>query len=138
MIKAINKGYTLTVTSWENDGDNYNTNSITVSKEEKAKAYWNMMKLCTPKNRSEDVKLGNTYGYFSEKQEKLIVKFLKANPILLEGNDIENADMDQLVSWFMEISSELLGNSENYSCRVMESCVITYSPEDVYIEEIKF
>ena len=45
-MSFIKKGYTLTVTSWENDGDYYNTKSKTVETLEEAKVWWNMMQLC--------------------------------------------------------------------------------------------
>jgi hypothetical protein len=37
MKKIINKGYTLTVVSWENDADNYKTISKTVQTKEESK-----------------------------------------------------------------------------------------------------
>ena len=36
MVKVVNKGYTLSVTSWENDGDNYKTESKTFDTKEEA------------------------------------------------------------------------------------------------------
>lgn len=136
---VVNKGYTITVISWENDGDNYNTKSITVDTIEKAKAYYDLMQLCKSKNNQKPgvIKLGNSTE-FSGKQEKVIVEFLKANLVLLEGDDVNNATDDQFISWFGDIISELLGSSEYYQCRVMEQCEIIYSPENVLIKEIKF
>lgn len=136
-MNKIEKGYTITVTSWENDGDNYNTKSITVDSIEKAKAYYDLMQLCKSKNNTKEIRLGNT-SEFSTKEKKLIVSFLINNPILLEGDDVENANENQLISWFYDITYELLGSSEFYDCRVMESCVVTYSDVEVIPEIIKF
>lgn len=140
MKKVINKGYTITVISWENDGDNYKTESITVDSKEKAKAYYDMMQLCKSKNNQPGgiIKLGNSHNKFSGAQREVISEFLKENPLLLEGDDVENADEDQLVDWFTELANELLGYSEDYICRVMESCTVTYSDKDIYLDEIKF
>jgi hypothetical protein len=41
-MNKINKGYTLTVTSWENDVDHYNTKSKTVATIEEAKLQKNI------------------------------------------------------------------------------------------------
>jgi hypothetical protein len=141
--QVAKKGYTITVDSWENDGDYSQTHSITVDSKEKAKAYHDLMQLCVSKNnrKREDVKLGNTYGSFSEKQEEVINDFLKENPILLdEFGGIDLNEEEGYTDIFRELTYPLLGSSENYSCRVMESCTVTYSPEDIFIEieNIKF
>ncbi len=36
-IKIASKGYTLYVSSWENDGDNYQNKTVTVETEEEAR-----------------------------------------------------------------------------------------------------
>lgn len=145
MKKAINKGYTLTVVSWENDGDNYNTKSKTVQTKEEAKVWYDLMQLCKSKNNQPKniITLGNTYGGFNEKEKEVAINFLKEHyKILLPNDDIEqNRDddyEDQLIYWFTDLAGQLLGYGEDYACRVMESCTITYSPEDIYVEEIKF
>ena len=46
MKKVIaKKGYTLDVTSWENDADYYQTNSMTFETEEEAKKFLNITHL---------------------------------------------------------------------------------------------
>lgn len=45
-------------------------------------------------------------------------------------------DEDNLTDWFCDLAGELLGYGEDYACRVMESCVVTYSPVDVTPEII--
>ena len=140
MKKIINKGYTLTVTSWENDADNYNTKSKTVQTREEAKVWYDMMQLCKSKNNQpkDVIKLGNSYDGFNKEQEEVAKNFLKEHhKILLPDDNIEENE-DNLVYWFCDLAGELLGHSENYYCRVMESCIVTYSPEDVYLEEINF
>ncbi len=135
----INKGYTITVVSWENDGDNSNTKSITVDTREKAKAYYDMMQLCKSKNNPGKGKIGlGNSSEFSVKQVEVIADFLKANPILLEGDDVTNADESQLVDWFCDLAYELLGGSEYYVCRVMESCDVSYSNKDIETEKVTF
>lgn len=145
MIKVINKGYTLTVTSWENDGDNYNTLSKTVATKEEAKAWYEMMQLCKSENNQPNgvIKLGNT-DEISDKQSKVIIDFIEQNDLIFQReilDEIKEEDNDvaeELEDWFFERAAELLGSSEYYMCRVMESCTVTYLPEDIYLEEIEF
>lgn len=140
MIKVINKGYTITVVSWENDGDNYNTKSITVDSIEKAKANYKLMQLCESKNNQPKgvIKLGNTYGEFSDDQIDLIRDFFNSNPIF-GVNFTEDYHEDDIADVFSNEVHPLLGSSgEDFTCRVMESCTITYSDKDIFVEEIKF
>lgn len=136
-IKVVNKGYTLTVVSWKNDGDDYNTQSKTVKTIKEAKVWWDMMLLCKD-GCNNKISLGNSYDGFSKKQEEIAKDFLKENYKILLPNDNIKENEDDLVDWFCDLASELLGSSENYMCRVMESCVITYSSEDIYLEKIEF
>ena len=137
---VVNKGYTLTVVSWENDGDYYDTNFVTVDSLEKAEALFNLMLLCKSKNNNPNgvIKLGNTGNEgFYEKQVELLYNFFKNNPILLtkslENKDFKDDDYeDYITDLFYQVVDGLLGNSEYCICRVMESCIITYSPEDIY------
>ena len=134
-MNQIKKGYTLTVTSWENDGDNYNTKSKTVQTLEEAKVWYEMMQLCESNNTRG---LGNTYNGFNKQQKEIAVNFLKKHhTILLPHDDIE-ANEDNLEDWFCSLAGELLDYSEHNACRVMESCVVTYSPVDVIPEIIEF
>ena len=138
MRKVINKGYTLTVVSWENDGDYYSTHSKTVQTLEEAKVWWEMMQLCKSKSGNE-LNLVNSYGGFNKKQIEVASDFIKKHhKILVPDDNIEEHNEVDLSYWFCDIAGELLSRSEDYACRVAESCVITYSSEDIYVEEIKF
>ena len=102
-MNKINKGYTLTVTSYENDGDYPNTESKTLATLEEAKVWNEMMQLCKSNI------LGNTYDDFNNKQKKIAKEFIKKHhKILLPDNDIESNE-DNLVDWFCDLASELLG-----------------------------
>lgn len=140
-MKVIKKGYTLKVVSWENDADNYNTHSKTVSTKEEAKVWYDMMQLCVSKNNKPKgvIKLGNSYDGFTSAQTEVAAQFIKDNhTVLLPKENISNKDDETLAEWFCDLVGELLGYGEGYACRVMESCVVTYSPEDVSLEEVKF
>ncbi len=138
-MNSIKKGYTLTVKSWENDGDNSQTLSKTVDTIEEAKVWYDMMKLCESQNNQPAgvVKLGNSYGGFSIKQQAVAIEFMETNfSILCPGEHFE--EVEDASDWFRDLAGELLGYGEDYDCRVMESCVVTYSPVDVIPEIINF
>jgi hypothetical protein len=91
-MNRINKGYTLTVVSWENDADYYQTKSKTVDTLEEAKVWYEMMQLCKSKNNQPKgvIMLGNTYGGFDEQQEEVAKEFMKKyHKILIPDDDIE-------------------------------------------------
>ena len=137
---VVKKGYTLTVKSWENDGDAPQTKSKTFETIEQAKVWNEMMYLCESKNNLPKgiIKLGNSYDGFNEEQEEVAANFIKNNhEILIPGNNIEGKDNEDLAEWFCDVVGELLGYAENYRCRVIESCIITYSPIEISVEEIK-
>ena len=95
---VVNKGYTITVVSWENDGDNHKTVSKTVTTYEKAEALYYLMLLCISKNNQPKgvIRLGNTGDEgFNEQQIDLLYDFFKTSPILLE-KPLESKDsMDE-------------------------------------------
>ena len=143
--KVISKGYTISVTSWENDGDNYNTQQITVDSLDMARA---VSKMCTTLFLSENNGqggIGNSCDLNSTIKYK-ISKFFKENPILINAEQhrelIEIEDEDEEEDFLVDICSDwayqLLGNSEFYYCRVAESVSVTYSDRDIFLEEIKF
>lgn len=132
-VKAINKGYTITVTSWENDGDNSRTKSITVDSKELAKA---LKDLCNNVFISGKKGIGNFNDVEEEEAKKIVIPYMKKHPELY--TDIKIEDDDHLYDICMEYAYELMGSSEWYICRVMESCMVTYSDKDIFLEEVKF
>ena len=140
--KVISKGYTLEVTSWENDGDNYNTNSIVVEKKEMAEALYQMCKVLFQSENAKNSKgIGNSSGDNSVLSK--IAEFIKQYPILMDEEQvrelIEIEDEDEELEFYEEICSnwkyKLLGSSDYY-CRVAETTTVTYSPEDIFVEQI--
>jgi hypothetical protein len=132
MVKVIEKGYTLEVTSWENDGDNYNTESLTVDTIEEAKR---IHTICTTLFKSGNNGEGGIGNSMDGEEDDTILEYVKNNPDLfpeLEGSE------EEIIDYIQELSRELMGNSEYYDYRVCASVLVTYSPEDIYLEEIKF
>lgn len=133
----VNEGYTLSVVSWENDADNYKTKNKTVKSIEEAESLYKLMQLCKSKNSGNRTGLGNTTDdNFNERQIETIVNFFQENTILLKDSNIK--EENDYINLFYDLTYDTLGSSEYYLCRVMESCTVTYSPSDIYLEEIKF
>jgi hypothetical protein len=122
--KVINKGYTLTVTSWENDGDNYKTKSKTVETSEEA---LKINKICKELFVSCNNGEGGIGNSMENEEKETLLNYIDNNPFMTLTEDYIN-----------NLAYELMGGSEYYDYRVFESCVITYSPEDVYVEEVIF
>jgi hypothetical protein len=119
--KVISKGYTFEAKSWENDGDHSQTKFYTVDSETEARRINRICRELLPL-------IGNTMdGEGCEKVENYINK----NKDLF--SDVQNP-----TSYIDNLVYNLLGGSEDYDYRVLENFNITYSPEDVYLEEIKF
>ena len=135
--KLISKGYTLSVTSWENDGDYNATNSMTFDDNQKELVIA-IARMCRDIfqsiNNREQKGIGNTDDRTYSKS--IVLEYMKNHPELYEN--IDNPSDDKLVRICMEYNYNLLGSSEYYYSRVFESATITYSPEDIYLETIEF
>jgi len=119
MKKLLPKGYRIEVHSYEGDGDNVSTESITVNTKECAKA---IHKLCT------EVFDGFTYT---------IEEWVKLNPENLEiiKNELDlNYEDDEDIIYDLE--RDLMNISE-YK-RYCNSCEVFFVKEDVFVEEIVF
>jgi hypothetical protein len=118
---VIKKGYTLTVTSWENDGDNYRTESMTVETLEEARRIY---RVCNELFKSDEGGVGNS---MDGESEEAIEEYIENNPEL-------NLTKEEI----RDLSYDLMGSSDYYDYRVCESVSVTYSPEDIYLEKIEF
>jgi len=128
-IKIVEKGYTLTVVSWENDADNYQTNTMVVQTEEEARKIAKLCKELFISCNNGYGGIGNTCDGEEDEAIETIDEYIENNPEL-------GLTRDEII----EINYELCGSSEFYIHRVCQSIKITYSPEDIYIylEEIIF
>lgn len=141
--KVINKGYTLEITSWENDGDYYRTKTKTVETKEEAKMLYD---ICTTLFKSCNNGEGGIGNSMDREELETVLEYYESNtdvltiePFIDLKSRINDDDAEDLIfDCFLEIAYDLMGNSEYYDCRVCESVIVTFSPEDIYLEEIKF
>jgi len=131
--KVINKGYTLEITSWENDGDYCRTKTKTVETfEEVAK----LLQICTTLFKSCNNRDGGVGNSMEGASNWVLLEYVEDHPDLFPELDPNNEY--EISDYFVNLAYELMGASESYDFRVCESVVVTYSPEDIYSEEIKF
>lgn len=144
MSKLIaQKGYTITVKSWENDGDNDQTKKFVVETLDEVKRLHLVFKhLCPSRNNSESgYAIGNTYDP-SRKTYDLIIKFCDDFCDFSElEKEYEGEDEEVLngikIEKLMGVVEKLLGNSsDDFYCRVGESFKVTYSPKDISYEDL--
>jgi len=132
------KGYTLEVVSWENDGDHYNTELYHTESKDKALAIKKMCDtLLQSRNGAKSFGISNGCD-LSESEEKRIITFVKDNLDLVYGEEDEEyleecGEMD----FFSELCGEIVGVNECGGFRVSQKCDIQYSKEDLYIEIIE-
>lgn len=136
MKKIICKGYTVEVVSWENDGDNYNTQRMTVDTKEEALAIKHMCENLFISNYDNKT-IGNKCEEEYEECYEICKNYLLNSDFYKELVDKTESTEKVYYSFVSDINSELFGGSEFYFARVCDSCTIYYSPEDIYLEEIK-
>lgn len=136
MKKVITKGYTLTINSWENDGDNSRTKTITIEDETLARAVFKMGNELFKSCNNGQNGIGNTNDGDDEQAERKIIEYMTKHPELYP--QLENPSDDKLISLCMSYNDRMMGGSEWYYSRVLESITVTHSPEDVYLKEISF
>ena len=141
-MKLVSKGYTLHVTSWENDGDHYATIQYTTESEAEACVIKHLCRnLFSCSSSSRSIGVGNLGDYERDECKMRVMDFLRdypeALPTIREDTpknylDDEDFCMDSI----QDLAYELMGASEYYEFRVCEKVVITYYPEDIIVEEL--
>ena len=139
----MKKGYTLEVTSWENDADNYKTKSIYCGdNEEDAKA---LLKLCkelfSSHHNGNCIGIGNIMEDDYERAIDRTQEYLDNNPSIVQAvNKYYNCDLDisegddihDIV--IADFNFEILGSSEYYCSRVFDKGRVLYTPEDLLVD----
>lgn len=88
MKKIISKGYTVELTSWENDGDNYRTKSQTYDTKEEALAIKSLCLSVFQSCNNGETGIGNMMD--DEDPTPIIVEYVIHNPQILDFSDDEN------------------------------------------------
>lgn len=127
-----NKGYTLEVYSWENDGDNYRTRHFLTKSKNEALAVKRLCDNVFKAHHDCEFGISNDCDATIEKYRDRIIKFM-SNDEYFKSFD----ELTEMVEYVKTVAGRTMGYSEYYNCRVCESCEITFLKEDVYAEIIK-
>lgn len=142
---TIPKGYLVTVTTWENDGDNYNT----VTKKgiidmPQLIIELQMLKLLRLDNR--EYSFANQYEVSDEMVKEIGAAFRK---IITEGNwqntfetiwerkvdEINDEEMFQIISdTFYDYGAH--GSGDSFAIRVVETIRVEWLQEDIQLEDV--
>lgn len=140
-MSIIHSGYRLTVKSWENDADNYNTVVLTGLSKDDMLFYACILKAF---EHTQDYKnrLCNLYDPSDEEMARLS-KFSRELfarfPAMLEGFDPEFTDMsddDNAHDCLLEVLCDLGLSGTEFHTRVVASWSVEYIPEEVKFEDV--
>lgn len=130
-MSIIKAGYRITVTSWENDADNYNTVTIDGLDEQEARYHVDLLKLIKSSHCNDKTVFGNMY----EPRDSEIKAFEEA----IEGVFYKHGKSfppDMTLDIAMDILSDYTGYGEGYTTRVAEKITVEYVPEEIFIEDV--
>lgn len=122
MIKA---GYQISITSWENDGDNYNTITISGLTKDRVKYIIAMCKLFASDNHGNLCEC----SYDSPEVSLAVIDMLavaSAYHDVLEEDEIEYIKEDP-----MDYMTKVLGSGEYFTFRAFDSYTVHYVPVDI-------
>jgi hypothetical protein len=129
MKPTIPKGYRITVVSWENDADNYNTKVESgLTKEEVA------FKIDLCKALKHDGGVGNMYQP-SDSELEFARQILKA--VLVKHSEADEGDpTDEAADTAFDYLYDLGLSGGEFFTRVCESYKVEFVPTDIYIEDV--
>lgn len=134
-MSTIKAGYRLSVTSWENDGDNNRTITKDGLQESEVKYIIKLLSLI----KNSDDSFGNMYDPDDSELDEL------SQGILDLGDDVvtklteefSSKDPAELPYQYAEEIGEYTGYcEENRFTRVVESIIVEYVPQEITIEDV--
>lgn len=135
-MTTISAGYRLTVSSWENDGDNYNTKVLDGLSREECAFYVDLCKLLQGSTTSD--RLANLYEP-SDAELKMLGAALQgvARNHSTEITQLENIDDIELVSdQLMDVLYDLGLTGAEFHTRVCSKWMVEHLPVDVTLTEV--
>jgi hypothetical protein len=133
----IKAGYKLTITSWENDGDHYATESVEGLTREDAAFQLDVVRAYAKVFGNE---CDRNAADVATATEALKAVFAKHGKTLADVEYAEEDDENEDGSAYTEYASDLcysfMGASEWYVCRVFESFKMEYFPTTIFIDDV--
>jgi len=143
---TIPAGYRISVTSWENDADNYRTECLEGLSKEVVSFYVDFSKLFTSKNNRSDKGFGNLYEPNDSERQALTNAFTKVVEkhkdtflaLCKDWNYDETPTDEEYQDICYELHHELFGGSEYFYTRVLDSYKVEYTPTEVRLEDVTY
>ncbi|BEH88054.1 hypothetical protein [Klebsiella phage phiKp_21] len=139
---TIKAGYTVSVTTWENDGDNYQTNDIVGLSKEDAKMFIDTLPIFKSVNSkkkglgNKELNINQYLGKFEDLINNNIITVSFAEKYFGYINPNSDYDEDEQQDTIIEALSEILGYPVEYDygfIRVVEKVQVLYFDEDIVI-----
>ena len=130
-MSTIKAGFRITVTSWENDADNYNTTITNGLDESTVQYHVDFLKLIKGSHCNNKNVFGNLY----EPRDSEVAAFEKAVTKVVEKHGKLEVECEPL-DIAMDILYDYTGASEGYMTRVVESIMVEYVPQEIIIEDV--
>lgn len=121
-MSIIKKGYRVTVVSWENDADNYNTKSCDGLSKKGAQFDVDMLAL---------LQGGRGFGNMYQPKDSELKKFKEAIAEVAQKHDEVSFDIDAA----MDLYYDYCGGSEFYT-RFVEKITVEFIPEEIHIQDV--
>jgi hypothetical protein len=142
-VKVQEAGYRISITSWENDGDNYNHKTLTVQSADDARAVVALCNLLHPQHDTPKQTFGNMYEP-SESDLADFVAAVSAIPAItnflhktVPGMEQDMQDSEDYMDSIMDVLYDLgLCGGENFFTRVCEKVDVHYYAEPVYADDV--
>ena len=126
--KVVSKGYTVEVVSWENDGDNYKTETHTYESKEEALTIKKMCEILFRSCNNGDGGIGNMTDYNSPKP--IITEYIIQNPEILnfKQDSTKPSDLEEAIKLaFPEETKEI-----DWSDLIHDYIETTKEGEEIY------
>ena len=140
----IPAGYRLSVRSWENDADNYQTTVHEGLSKERAEYILEMCMMFRSRNQQKSC-FGNMYEPSEIEREKVaeaIRTVMEKHRAVLSTYEIEVLDApivpddDYADEGFSSVVSEFLECSPDYAYRVYDKATVEYIPHEIRMEDV--
>lgn len=128
MNTIIPAGYRITCTTWENDGDNYQTNYAEGLTKEQAQLKFDLLQLLDGH--------GNMYEPVDSELASLAVDVKKVLIKHAGRHDVNLDDTDDILDFFQDHISGVAGSSEHYYTRELSSLRVNYIPQQIEMLDV--
>lgn len=124
-ILKYQAGYTITINSWENDGDYKNEQTIHTASKSMASL---MVKLLDVLSKSDNT---NRYGV---NMDAIMLEVEPLERLYLAEYPNTDDPAEYFENFIYDFTYDAGLGSEYYNCRVVDDFSVMYFPEDLYVE----